>query len=112
MIFKKFRKLKCNDIKKMNLCKATESLVPILEYAQNLDFKEEPDYTKFKHLLNMACLEIDQEPVKYFNWPKRVNNRFQDIKESFNQINGQCFESLEFDDVEEYVIPNESSVQL
>ena len=98
-VFKKFRKLKCRDFKKLEFCKATKLLIPILEYAESLEFKEQPDYMKLKHLLNSICLGIDQEPMKYFNWKKKACDHFQDIKESSNKVDANLFFSLEVDDM-------------
>ena len=74
------------------------ALKPVLEYAYNLEFEEEPDYEKLKFMLKKMLLDENMNPINKFDWsfdhPKiadqsaasllEVNRRFSPLADSAN----------------------------
>ena len=46
----------------------TMALKPVLEYAYNLEFEEEPEYEKLKFMLKKILLDENMIPIDKFDW--------------------------------------------
>ena len=45
-----------------------ECLLPLFEYSYGLQFNEQPDYGRLKHLLTKILLDRNQVPDLNFDW--------------------------------------------
>ena len=48
----------------------TRFLQPLLEYAYSLDYEEEPDYERIIFMFKKIVLDMNEVPMKVFDWSK------------------------------------------
>ena len=75
--FKIMRKFKIKSSAKEYCGGKAIHLTPILEYAYQLGFKEQPNYDKLRFMLRKILLDLDQTPIYIFNWRKNAKYVFK-----------------------------------
>ena len=69
------------------LCKKRAlPLLPLLDYVYSLDFEQEPNYGKMRHILVSILIEQNKVPTKMFEWSQWRNNRRSHNEMQINRV--------------------------
>ena len=85
--FESISEFKINTPAKGFLTKKSKFLLPLLEYAYDLDFDEKPDYERLKFLFKKILIEKDYPPTVGFEWSLRQGVSFDKINPDDNNSN-------------------------
>ena len=82
--FESISEFKINTPAKGFLTKKSKFLLPLLEYAHDLEFDEKPDYERLKFLFKKILIEKDYPPTVGFEWSLRQGVFFERVDPNHN----------------------------